>query len=112
MGIMDKFTKRYVPKKGDIVIINRKEVYIYAVIISNNIFNINTKMVIVCPIINNVKYYPTRYLLKDTKKIDGSVMCEQVRSINYEYEKLKFIEKLNKDELEKIIDLMNVCINE
>ena len=39
-----------------------------AVVISNNVFNINTKMVIVCPVSTNEKYFPTHYHLEDTKK--------------------------------------------
>ena len=116
MGIINKFTKKYLPKKGDIVFIKNKKdshsIYTSAIVVSNNVFNNNTTMVIVCPITNNVKYHPTRYLLKETKKIDGSVMCEHIRSIDYKVNNLIFVEKATKNEIEKIIDLVNACINE
>lgn len=116
MGIINRFTKKYIPKQGDIVFIKNKNdshnIYTYAVIISNNVFNSNTNMVIVSPITNNVKYYPTRYLLKETKKVDGSVMCEHIRSIDYKINTLTLVEKTSKNELEKIIDLIDACINE
>ena len=82
------------------------------VVISNNVFNKNTKMVIVCPITSNEKEFPTHYLLKNTKKIHGSVLCEHIRSIDYEIRNLKYIEKCNDEDLISIIMLTNACIEE
>ena len=72
---------KYIPKQGDIIFLDlnlikgceqhRKRP---AIVISNNVFNINTKKVIVCPITSNEKEFPTHYLLEDTKKIHGSVL--------------------------------------
>lgn len=69
-------------------------------------------MVIVCPITSNNKEFPTHYILEDTKKIQGSVLCEHIRSIDYEGRNLKFIEKLSDNDLLSIITLMNACIDE
>lgn len=100
---------KYIPKQGDIVFLEQDE---SAVIISNNVFNKNTKMVIVCPISSNKKDFPTHYILEDTKKINGSVLCEHIRSIAYEKRKVKFIEKASDNDLLSIIMLMNACIEE
>ena len=81
-----------------------------AVVISTNIFNQNTKMVILCPITSNNKDFPTHYQLEDTKKVHGSVLCEHVRSIDYEIRNLKFVEKLSNNDFVSIITLVNACI--
>lgn len=109
--------KKYIPKQGDIVFLNFSPTKGHeqkgcrpAIIISNDTFNKNTKMVIVCPITSNDKEFPTHYLLKNSKKIHGSVLCEHIRSIDYEVRNLKFVEKVNELDFEEIILLLNSCI--
>lgn len=107
--------RKYIPKQGDIVFLDFNPTNGHdkpAVIISNNIFNENTKMVIVCPITSNNKEFPTHYLLEDTKNIHGSVFCEHIRSIDYEIRNLKFVEKLSNNDFINIITLLNACIEE
>ena len=111
--------KKYIPKQGDLVFLNFNPIkgheqsgFRPAVVISNNIFNQNTKMVIVCPITSNDKEFPTHYKLEDTKDVHGAVLCEHIRSIDYEIRNLKFVEKLSDNDLISIITLLNACIEE
>ena len=69
-------------------------------------------MVIVCPITSNEKEFPTHYLLKNTKKIHGSVLCEHIRSIYYEIRNIEYVEKCSDEDLISIIMLTNACIEE
>lgn len=108
---------KYIPKQGDVVSFDfnptkghEQSGFRPAVIISNDVFNDNTKMVFVCPISSNNKYFPTHYQLEDTKKINGSVLCEHIRSIDYEFRNLKFIEKLSENDFISVITLVNACI--
>ena len=73
--------KKYIPKQRDIVFLDFNPTKGHeqagerpAIVVSNNVFNENTKMVIVFPITSNRKEFPTHYLLEDTKKITGSVL--------------------------------------
>ena len=109
--------KNYIPKQGDIVYLDFNPTKGHeqkgqrpAIVISNDIFNINTKMVIVCPITSNNKSFPTHYKLEDTKKINGSVLCEHTRSIDYEVRNLKFIESSSDNDLLSVMMLYNACI--
>ena len=109
--------KNYIPKQGDIIYIDLNPTKGHeqkgqrpAIVISNNIFNQHTKMAIVCPITSNTKEYPTHYLLEDSKKIKGSVLCEHMRSIDYEERKVKYIEKASNNDLISIMMLTNACI--
>ena len=111
--------KKYIPKQGDLVFLDfnptkghEQSGFRPAVVISNNIFNENTKMVIVCPISSNNKEFPTHYHLEDTIKIEGSVLCEHIRSIDYEIRNIKFVEKLSDNDLVSIITLLNACIED
>ena len=107
----------YILKQGDIIYINLNPTKGHeqsrkrpAIVISNNIFNINTKMVIVCPITSNTKYFPTHYTLEDSKKVKGSVLCEHIRSIDYIERKVSFIERSSDNDLLSVIMLSNACI--
>ena len=57
-----------------------------------------------------VKSFPTHYLLEDTKKIKGSVLCEQIRSIDYEERLVKYVEHTSDNDLLSVIMLTNACI--
>lgn len=109
--------KKYIPRQGDIVFVDftptkghEQKGYRPAIVISNDIFNKNTKMTILCPITSNEKEFPTHYILQDTKKIKGSVLCEHIRSINYEIRNLKYIEKASNKDFDNIINLLNACL--
>ncbi len=109
--------RHYIPKQGDIVFLDfdptkghEQKGYRPAIIISNNVFNKNTKMVMVCPITTNEKNFPTHYLLKYSKKVKGSVLCEHIRSIDYEIRNLKYVEKANYEDFLNIKDLLDACL--
>lgn len=109
--------KKYIPNQGDIVFLDfnptkghEQSGYRPAIIISNNTFNKYTGMIIVCPITSNIKDYPTHYQLEDTIKVKGSVLCEHIRSIDYENRNVKFVEKTTENDFISIITLMNACI--
>ena len=111
--------KKYIPKQGEVIFLNfnptkdhEQAGFRPAVVISNNVFNQNTKMVMVCPITSNDKYFPTHYNLEDTKNIHGAVLCEHIRSIDYESRNVKFVEKLSDNDFLSVITLLNACIEE
>ena len=111
--------KKYIPKQGDVIFLNfnptkghEQAGFRPAVVISNNVFNQNIKMVMVCPITSNDKYFPTHYNLEDTKNIHGAVLCEHIRSIDYESRNVKFVEKLSDNDFLSVITLLNACIEE
>ena len=81
-----------------------------AVVISKEKFNKYTNMAIICPITTNIKKFPTHYELSKTKKVKGSVLCEHIRSIDFNARRLSLVEKLKEEELEEIIDIINGII--
>lgn len=109
--------RNYYPKQSDILFLDfnptlghEQKGYRPAIVISNNVFNDNTKMAMVLPISSNIKEFPTHHILKTSKKISGAVLCEHIKSIDYEARNIKYVETLNEDEFNEIIDLFNACI--
>lgn len=108
---------KYIPKQGDIVYVDLDPTKGHeqrgtrpAIVISNNVFNEHTKMVVLCPITSNIKDFPTHYILEDSKKIVGAVLCEHIRSMDYETRKIRFVEEASENDLLSVITLMNACI--
>ena len=110
---------KYIPRQGDIVFLDFDPTLGHeqkgnrpAIVISNNVFNQHTKMAILCPITSNTKEFPTHYKLEDSKKVFGSVLCEHIRSVDYETRNLKFIEKASENDLLSVMTLMFACIED
>ena len=104
----------YIPRQGDICYVDFAPTKGHeqtglrpALVISKSKFNKYTNMVVVCPITSNTKKFFSHYELVDTKKVKGSVLCEHIRSIDFNARKLSLVEKLKEDELEEIIDIIN-----
>ncbi len=109
---------KYIPKQGDIITIDftptkgsEQKGFRPAIVISNHDFNYYTKMIIVLPITSNIKSFPTHYILKNTRKIKGAVLCEHVRSFDFEAKNIKYIEDAADTDLKEIKELFNACID-
>lgn len=107
----------YIPKQGDICYMDFAPTKGHeqtglrpAVVISKDNYNKYTNMAIICPITTNTKKFPTHYELVNTKKVKGAVLCEHIRSIDFKARKLALVEKIKKEELEEIIDIINGII--
>lgn len=107
----------YVPKQGDICYMDFAPTKGHeqtglrpAVVISRDNYNKYTNLVVLCPITTNTKKFPTHYKLINTKKVKGSVLCEHIRTVDFNARKLSFVEKINREELEEIIDIINCII--
>lgn len=105
--------RNYIPEQGDIIYIDFDPTVEHeqkgprpALVISNKQFNEHIKMSLVCPITNNNKPHPFHiYFL--TKKIKGSIMCEQLRTVDFVIRKAKFKEKIPDDILQEVVEIIS-----
>lgn len=107
----------YIPKQGDICYMDFAPTKGHeqtgkrpAIIISKDNYNKYTGLAVLCPITTNTKNFPTHYELLNTKRIKGSVLCEHIRSVDFKTRKLSFVEKIKREELEEIIDIIMAII--
>lgn len=105
--------EKYIPKEKDIVLIDLSPVKGHeqngkrpVLVISSRLFNQFTNMAMVCPISLNTKNFPTHYNLRNHKFIKGTVLCEHLRSIDYNERQMEYIESISEKEYEDIIDLI------
>ena len=103
----------YVPKQGDIVILNfdpqtghEQKGRRPGLIVSNEQFHKRTKMAMVCPITNTVSKFPTHIALDDRTDMAGEIMCEQVKCLDVVARHVSYKESVPDDILDEAIDLI------
>lgn len=98
-------------KQGDIIKINfdpqaghEQAGYRPAIVISNDIFNQKTGLVIVCPITNTNNRFPLHIPLDDRTKTTGVILCEHLKALDINARTYKTVERLPDDLLVKVIN--------
>lgn len=100
-------------KQGDIIKVNfnpqkghEQAGYRPAVIISNDFFNAKTNLAIVCPITNTDNKFPLHIPLQGRTKTTGVILCEHVKTLDLNARQYSFVEKLPKELLKQVIDIV------
>ena len=100
-------------KQGDIIKVNfnpqkghEQAGYRPAVIISNDFFNAKTNLAIVCPITNTDNKFPLHIPLQGKTKTTCVILCEHVKTLDLNARQYSFVEKLPKELLKQVIDIV------
>jgi len=104
-------------KQGDIIRVNfnptkgREQAgYRPALVISRTAYNEKRDFVFVCPITGTTKPLRLRVMLDDRTETQGDVICEQVRVIDLLARECKFVERIPKDLLKRVLEAVSVII--
>jgi mRNA interferase MazF len=107
----------YVPRKGDFITLSfdpqaghEQSGRRPALVVSNDLFNQHTGLVIVCPITNTDRRFPFHLPVPPTSTLTGFVMVEQVKSVDHVRRKARFIEPVPAEFLETVLDLIITCM--
>ena len=109
---------KYIPDFGDIVILtfdpqsgHEQKGRRPALIVSNYIFNKSLGLAFACPITNTQRNSPFHIQVK-SKNITGFIMTEQLKSIDYNARKVKFVEKADKETINEVLSIIEAIIGE
>ena len=98
-------------EQGDIVKFNfdptlghEQAGYRPALVVSRDLFNANTKQIVVCPITSKTKPLPMRIMLDNRTATVGYIMCDQIRTIDVVARNPIFAEKLPKNLLDVVLE--------
>lgn len=107
----------YVPRKGDFVLLtfdpqagHEQKGRRPALVISNTLFNQHTGLSIVCPITNTDRNFPFHVEVPKSSSLSGYIMVEQVKSVDFNQRKVKFVEKAPIDNLNKVLGILDACV--
>ena len=78
-----------------------------ALVVSNDSFNQFSRMAIVCPITSVNKNHPFHTLLDSRTKIQGAILCDQVRTLDVFARKFEFVEQIPNDILLEVLDIIS-----
>ena len=100
-------------KQGDIIKTNfspqaghEQTGYRPAVVVSCMVFNKTTQMPVVCPITNTSRPFPFHVMLDDRTTTTGTILCEQVRTLDINDRGYAVIEKIPNDLLRQILNIL------
>jgi len=107
---------KYVPDRGDVIWIDFSPQLGHeqrgrrpALVISHKSYNEKVGLGIFCPITSKTKNYPFEVAV-DLAKIKGSVLCDQVKNLDWRVRKTEFIERLDSGKMTDVIDRIEVLI--
>ncbi len=107
----------YIPSAGDIVwleftpqVSHEQAGHRPAIVLSKKDYNRKTGLAIFCPITSKVKGYPFEVPIVG-KKIEGAVLSDQVKSLDWKARNVKFIEKADKVILQDVMARLSVILD-
>lgn len=108
---------KYRPRQGDFVFLtfdpqsgHEQKGRRPALIVSKDLFNQATGLALVCPITNTDRRHPFHVPVSQPGKLTGFIMAEQVKSVDFDARKVKFIEKAPKETLNEVLALLDAII--
>ena len=108
----------YIPVRGDIVWIDFNPQAGHeqmgrrpAIVISQNKYNEKTSLAVFCPITNVIKGYPFEVILPDNTNINGAILSDQVKSLDWKERNVEFIMRAPVDTLHDVLKKINLLIN-
>ena len=107
----------YTPTKGDVVSLyfgstsgSEQRGWRPALVISNDLFNERTGMMIVCPITRTDRGYPFHISLDEVDGVEGVVMVDQIRSVDYKARRAKRVAELPKRLIDEVLAILDACL--
>jgi len=108
--------KKYIPNKGDLVILtfdpqagHEQKGRRPALVVSNYKFNKAVGFALVCPITNTNRDFPF-HIAVEGEQIGGFILTEQVKSIDYQARKIKFVERLSEEILDEVMGIIGAIL--
>ena len=108
---------KYVPDRGDIVMLSFSPQTGHeqagrrpAVVISPSAYNAKVGLAICCPVTSHVKGYPFEVVIPSGLPINGAILSDQVRSLDWHARKAKFVCKLPSKTMKEVIEKLGVLV--
>ncbi|MFZ3580380.1 type II toxin-antitoxin system PemK/MazF family toxin [Virgibacillus sp. DJP39] len=101
-----------IPGKGDLVYLNfnPQSGHRPAIVLSDQSFNQATKFALVCPVTSKVKGYPFEVKLPEGLIIEGVILTDQIKSMDWKSRNLKIIGQAPLEVVEKCIKLLHTIL--
>ena len=112
-------TVAYIPDSGDIVWImfnpqagHEQAGHRPALVLSPKAYNGKVGLAILCPITSQVKGYPFEVLIPDGLEINGAILSDQVKSLDWRARKAEFSCKLPSAAFNEVVQKLGALIGQ
>lgn len=109
--------KAGVPEKGDFIAVtfephsgHEQRGRRPALVVSNTLFNERTGLAIVCSLTRTARGFPFHVPVTDTAEVDGFVMAEQVKSIDFRARKAEVLGRATDAVLDEVLAILDACL--
>lgn len=107
----------YIPERGDLIAVtfdpqsgHEQKGRRPALVVSHSLFNKHTGLAIVCPITTTARGFPFHVAVVGCPQVEGFVMVEQVKSIDFRARGAKRIAKSPPSVLEESLSILDACL--
>ena len=107
----------YIPDRGDIVWLefnpqkgHEQKGKRPGIVLSKKEYNQKSNLAIICPITSKIKGYP--FEVRINSIIQGVILSDQIRSIDWKSRNAAFIEKTSEEILKEILENIDLLLNE
>ena len=112
-----KSQKNYIPDQGDLVWLefnpqagHEQAGLRPALVVSPASYNGAVGLALICPITSKIKGYPFEVLLPKKLKINGAILSDQIKSLDWRVRKAKFISKAPAEIVNEVIEKIHAII--
>lgn len=110
-------SKLYIPDRCDIVWLNfnpqlghEQQGRRPALVISHKAYNEKIGLAVFCPITSKEKGYPFEVIV-NSEKIHGCILSDQIKSLDWTVRNIEFIEKINEENMEEVLEKIKAIID-
>ena len=107
----------YIPDRGDIVWLefdpqkgHEQKGRRPGIVLSKKEYNQKSNLTVICPITSKIKGYP--FEVRINSIIQGVILSDQIRSIDWKSRNAAFIEKIPEEILKEILENIDLLLNE
>jgi mRNA interferase MazF len=83
-----------------------------ALVLSPKTYNGKVGLALLCPITSQVKGYPFEVLVPGDLEVNGAILSDQVKSLDWKARKAEFICKLPPDKFNEVVKKLSTLIQE
>ena len=79
-------------------------------VLSPQEYNAKTDLALFCPVTNQIKGYPFEVLLPENFKISGTLLSDQIKSLDWKVRNAEYIAKVPDDILKDVLKKISVLL--
>lgn len=114
---MEKKSGKYVPARGDVIWLSfnpqsghEQSGHRPAIVISSKEYNEKVGLALCCPITSKMKDYPFEVRIIIKNKIDGVILSDQIKSLDWRKREARYIGAASKETMNETVAKLSLLI--